>query len=77
MQTKLFTTNKSQAVRLPKAVAFPESVTQVMIVSVGRSRLITPVDAVWDDFFAESSMAVSDDFMTSRDQPESQARELF
>lgn len=78
METKLFTTNKSQAVRLPKAVAFPEDVMNVTIIAVGRSRLITPTDAVWDDFFADSGNGVaSDDFMTSRNQPETQSREEF
>ncbi len=42
-RSTVFTTNKSQAVRLPKAVAFPADVHQVEIVSVGHSRIITPV----------------------------------
>lgn len=38
----VFKSNTSQAVRLPKAVALPESVKQVDIVPMGRSRLISP-----------------------------------
>lgn len=78
MNTKLFLSNKSQAVRLPKAVAFPEGVSEVTIVTVGKSRLITPSDAIWDDFFDLSdSNVVSDDFINSRDQPEPEQREEF
>ena len=38
----VFTSNRSQAVRLPKAVAFPAGVHQVDILKIGRSRLIGP-----------------------------------
>ncbi|RKR06719.1 antitoxin VapB [Kushneria sinocarnis] len=78
MNTKLFLSNKSQAVRLPKAVAFPEEVSEVTIITLGRSRLITPSGNLWDDFFdPDESRAVSADFMESRDQPEPQQRETF
>jgi len=40
--TTLFRSNKTQAVRLPKAVAFPEGVTEVEIVVVGESRIVSP-----------------------------------
>jgi antitoxin VapB len=64
-RSTVFTSNRSQAVRLPKPVAFPESVHQVEIVKVGHSRLITPVGRRWDDFFLNGP-TVSDDFMTDR-----------
>ena len=63
----VFTSNKTQAVRLPKSVALPESVKQVDIVAVGRSRLITPAGEAWDSWF--EAEGVSDDFMNERDQP--------
>ncbi|MBM3581365.1 MAG: antitoxin [Alphaproteobacteria bacterium] len=69
----VFTTNKSQAVRLPKAVALPNSVKRVEIVKVGQARLIVPAGMSWDTFF--DGAKVSDDFMTSRAQPAAQARE--
>jgi antitoxin VapB len=50
-KSTVFTTNKSQAVRLPKPVALPETVKQVEITKVGRSRLISPVGHSWDTFF--------------------------
>jgi antitoxin VapB len=50
-KTTLFQSNRSQAVRLPKDVAFPEGVRSVTVLRDGRRRIITPSDAVWDDFF--------------------------
>ena len=46
--TTLFRSNRSQAVRLPKDVAFPAGVREVRIVKEGKGRLILPVDAIWD-----------------------------
>ena len=74
-QTKIFKSNQSQAVRLPKAVAFPEDVLEVQIVSVGSSRIISPVNESWDVWFDGPS--VSDDFMLERDQAAPQDRESF
>ena len=50
-RTTLFRTNRSQAVRLPKDVAFPESVREVAILKDGVRRVIVPANVVWDDFF--------------------------
>lgn len=71
----VFKSNTSQAVRLPKAVALPESVKQVDIVPMGRSRLISPAGESWDSWF--SSEGVTADFMQSRDQPKDHEREGF
>ena len=49
-RTKLFRSNRSQAVRLPKEVAFPEGVKDVTIIREGARRVIVPANAVWDDF---------------------------
>ena len=73
-RSTVFKTNRSQAVRLPKTVAFPEDVRQVEIIKVGPARLITPVGRRWDDFFTEGPK-VSDDFMNERIQPPADARE--
>ena len=35
VKTKVFMSNKTQAVRLPKAVAFPDNIQEVEIVVVG------------------------------------------
>lgn len=66
-RASLFKSNKSQAVRLPKAVAYPESVKQVDIVIIGRARLIAPAGESWDAWFDD--VGVSEDFMKHRDQP--------
>ncbi|MFZ5529759.1 MAG: type II toxin-antitoxin system VapB family antitoxin [Pseudomonadota bacterium] len=75
IEAKLFTNNKSQAVRLPKPVAFPDSVDRVEVIEIGQSRLLTPVGARWDGFF--EGPAASADFMSERDQPGHQEREGF
>lgn len=66
-RASVFKSNKSQAVRLPKAVAYPESMKQVDIVAIGRARLIAPAGESWDSWFDD--IGVSDDFMAHRDQP--------
>ena len=75
IKTKVFKSNKTQAVRLPRAVAFDESVTEVEIVVVGNTRIITPAGESWDQWFDGPS--ISDDFMSNREQPEDQEREAF
>jgi antitoxin VapB len=51
IRTKLFRSNRSQAVRWPKSLAFPDSVKEVSIVREGKRLVIAPLNAVWDDFF--------------------------
>jgi len=63
----LFKSNRSQAVRLPEAVAYPESVKQVDIVAIGRARVIAPAGEAWDSWFDEAG--VTDYFMGDRGQP--------
>lgn len=74
-KTKLFMSNRSQAVRLPKAVAFPDTVSNVNIIIDGYKRVIVPSEKLWDSWF--DGPTVSDDFMVSREQPEEQEREGF
>src|SRR3546814_7025978 len=50
-RTTVFQSNRSQAVRLPKDVAFPEGVKEVTVLREGKRRVIVPSNAVWDDFF--------------------------
>lgn len=73
-RSTVFTSNRSQAVRLPKAVAFPQGVHQVEIMKVGDSRLICPVGKRWDDLFLHGPRA-TDDFMSERSQPPAEERE--
>lgn len=73
-QGSVFKSNRSQAIRMPKAVALPDDVTRVDIVAVGRTRIITPAGEAWDSWFEGES--VSADF-SERDQPAEQEREAF
>jgi antitoxin VapB len=69
-RTKLFRSNRSQAVRLPKDVAFPEGVTEVTILRDGKRRIVVPADAIWDDFFDASGIE-----LPPREQPLAQSRD--
>lgn len=74
-QSTVFKSNRSQAVRLPKAVALPDAVKRVDIVKLGEARLIAPAGSLWDSFF--DGPAASDDFMADRGQPAIQERETL
>lgn len=69
-RTKLFKSNRSQAVRLPKDVAFPPGVTEVRVLKEGARRVIVPVESSWDDFFDAPGTEFPD-----RDQPKADLRE--
>lgn len=71
-RSSLFRSNRSQAVRLPKDLAFPEGVKQVAIRKAGTSRVIAPADAAWDDFFDSPGVDLGE-----RVQPEAERREAF
>jgi antitoxin VapB len=73
-RSTVFTSNRSQAVRLPKAVAFPEGVHQVDILKIGRSRVIVPQGKRWDDLF-QNGPRTREDFMIDRKQPTAEERE--
>ncbi|MCU0754914.1 MAG: antitoxin [Xanthomonadales bacterium] len=74
-KASVFRSNKSQAVRLPKPVALPDSVTRVDIVAVGRTRVIAPAGEAWVSWF--DAEGVSEDFMSERLQPAEQQREGY
>ena len=69
-KTTLFQSNRSQAVRLAKDVAFPEGVKSVTVLREGRRRVIVPSDALWDDFFEARGIDLGE-----RRQPDVQNRE--
>jgi antitoxin VapB len=72
LKTNLFQSNRTQAVRLPKEVAFPDRVKSVTVLREGNRRVILPSDAVWDDFFDAPGIDLE-----LRDQPALQTREAF
>jgi antitoxin VapB len=69
-RTKLFRSNRSQAVRLPKEVAFPDDVKDVEVLRDGKRRVIVPSNAVWDDFFDAPGID-----LPPREQPPAQKRD--
>jgi antitoxin VapB len=71
-RTKLFLTNRTQAVRLPKDVAFPEGVEDVIVLREGARRVIVPAHALWDDFFDRPGIDID-----RGEQPEAQSREAL
>ena len=72
--TKLFKSNTTQAVRLPKDVAFPEGVTEVEIRVVGEGRLIVPRGRLMAHWLQHGKRFP--DF-PDRDQPPMQEREWW
>jgi antitoxin VapB len=74
-QGAIFVSNRSQAIRLPKAVALPEAIKRVDVVAIGRVRIIAPVGEAWDSWF--DTPGVSADFMAQREQPAEQERETL
>ena len=71
----VFLSNRSQAVRLPKAAALPDDVKRVDVIAIGRTRILSPAGESWDSWF--DGEGVSADFMTDREQPADQERESF
>jgi len=71
-KTTLFQSNRSQAVLLPKDVAFPQGVRSVTVLRDGKRRVIVPSDATWDDFFDAPGVDLGE-----RDQLPLQEREDF
>lgn len=65
--SSIFKSNRSQAVRIPKDMAFPDDVKRVVVRKVGKSVVLTPEDAIWDDFFA--MLPADPDFQAPDDSP--------
>lgn len=74
-RTTVFRSNRTQAVRLPKDVAFPDGVTAVDITAIGNARVITPAGGAVD-FWFDHAATVSVDFLADREQPSQERPEL-
>lgn len=72
----VFNNNRTQAVRLPVDMRFPDSVKKVDVRVVGQERVIAPAQSVWDSFFLAGSM-VTEDFMVERASQAQAEREPF
>ena len=71
---KVFSTGRSQAVRLPKAYRFNSN--EVSIKTFGRGVLLMPIDNPWD-IMLEAVNEFETDFCLERDDQGEQIRELF
>ena len=74
-RSTVFTTNRSQAVRLPKPVALPAGVRQVESRIGAQPPLSAPADQSWDSFF--EGPRPEGEFMSERRQPPAEEREPF
>jgi len=72
----VFVNNRTQAVRLPLDVRFPEGVHKVAIRVKGQERIIAPIDQTWDSFFLDGP-PVSDDFLPERASQQQTERETL
>ena len=72
----VFVNNRTQAVRLPAETRFPETVKKVVVRVVGKERVLTPADQLWDSFFMAEDGA-SDDFLTERASQQQPVREAL
>ncbi len=71
---KIFTNGRSQAVRLPKEYRFSEN--EVYIKKFENMVILFPKDDLWTSLI-DSLDHFSEDFMTVRNQPEEQIREVL
>lgn len=72
----VFINNRTQAVRLPAEVRFPEGVKRVNVRAIGDERIIAPIDNSWDSFFMDGPQ-VSSDFMEARASQQQSEREAL
>ena len=70
----LFKSNRSQAVRIPKDMEFPEGVKNLVIRKVGNSRILTPKESLWLEYFDQPGVP---DFPERGPQGEHEKRESF
>lgn len=75
-QGTVFTSNRTQNVRIPADVRFPDDVKNVTVRAIGKERILTPIENTWDSFFLDGP-TVSDDFMDERASQEQSEREAF
>ncbi|HAV6633292.1 AbrB/MazE/SpoVT family DNA-binding domain-containing protein [Serratia marcescens] len=72
----VFTNNRTQAVRLPAEVRFPDTVSKVTVRVVGKERILALLENIWDSFFCAAN-EVSDDFLNERAGQHQGEREDF
>ncbi|MFA9276712.1 MAG: type II toxin-antitoxin system VapB family antitoxin [Rhodoluna sp.] len=63
--SKIFYNNTTQAVRLPKDVAFPDSVSELDIIVLGENRVLVPKGTGWQ-WWREHAAKFGSDFSVDR-----------
>ncbi|MBK5239290.1 MAG: AbrB/MazE/SpoVT family DNA-binding domain-containing protein [Actinomycetales bacterium] len=78
VSSKLFMNNTTQAVRLPKDVAFPAGVSEVDVIVQGDARILVPKGRGWY-WWAEHVPRLPEDFRIHRDEilPEGEPKDWF
>lgn len=61
----VFMNHRTQAVRLPVGVRFPEGTKDVYVRKLGKALIITPAAETWDHFFLQGPK-MSEDFLNER-----------
>jgi antitoxin VapB len=61
-RSTVFIVNRSQAIRSPKGVAFPDGVHEVDIIKIGQNRLVCAAGKCWDDLFANGCAIPASEF---------------
>ncbi len=74
--TKLFLSNRSQAVRIPAHLRLPDSVKEVEVRACGHERIIAPLGSSWNSFFQETP-SLPDDFLGERASQHQSDREAL
>ncbi|NHB88225.1 type II toxin-antitoxin system VapB family antitoxin [Photorhabdus tasmaniensis] len=74
--SKVFISNRTQNVRIPADVRFPDNVKNVTVRAIGKERIISPIENVWDSFFM-SDERPTDDFLPERASQHQSEREAF
>ena len=70
----VFKLNRSQAVRIPKHLAFPEGVKKLIVRREGNKLVLEPESSFWDDFFSRPPCP---DFPDRAPQGQYEERESF
>jgi antitoxin VapB len=70
----VFVTHRTQAVRLPKAAAFPPEVKRVAVTTLGDARVLTPIYGSLEEW-AEHRQCEAPEFLVDRDQGQAEERD--
>ena len=72
----VFNNNRTQAVRLPAEMRFPDSVKKVEVRVSGQERIIAPAESAWDSFFLGAKTATEDFMLERASQTQSERESL-